>query len=109
MPYSQISVILLAAALLRVVALGQDIRFHPDEAFFATFARQAAVHGDWMLPGPLDKSPLSIYGAALSMHFFAAHTTPDDVIDVSLRAGEVAARLPGVFAGLLLVALVIAW
>ncbi len=109
LPYSQISVILLVAVLLRVVALGQDVRFHPDEAFFATFARQAAVHGDWMLPGPLDKSPLSIYGAALSMHFFAAHTTPDDVIDVSLRAGEMAARLPGVFAGLLLVALVIAW
>ena len=107
--YSQISVILLLAALLRVLALGQEVRFHPDEALYATFARQAAVHGDWMLPGPLDKPPLSIYGAAVAMHFFAAYTTASSVIDVPLRAGEIAARLPNVFAGLLLVALVIAW
>lgn len=106
--YSQFFVTLLLAVLLRIVALGGDVRFHPDEAFFATFARQAAVHGDWLLPGPLDKSPLSIYSAALSLHFFAARTIPSGVIDVPLRAGEFAARLPNVFAGLLLVALVTA-
>lgn len=104
--HALILVILLLAALLRLYALGQEVRFHPDEAFFATFARNAAVHGDWLLPGQLDKTPFSIYAAAVSMHFTAAYVTDQDIIEVGLRAGEFAARLPNVFASILLIPLV---
>ncbi|MDX1991115.1 MAG: glycosyltransferase family 39 protein [bacterium] len=101
---SLITLVLLCAAGLRFRALSLDARFHPDEALFSTFARNAAVHGDWMLHGPLDKSPLSIYAAALSMHFVGAFITEDGVIDVPVRQGEFAARLPNVLAGVLTIA-----
>jgi 4-amino-4-deoxy-L-arabinose transferase-like glycosyltransferase len=97
--------ILLLAAFCRFHTLGQDERLHPDEALYATYARSAAVHGDWTLPGALDKPPLSIYVAALSMHFNAAHITDKNVIDVTVRQGEFAARWPNVLAGIALVAL----
>lgn len=101
-----ILVIVLLAAGLRFHAVTLDARFHPDEALFSTFARTAAVHGDWMFSGPLDKSPLSLYAAALAMHFFAASVTELGVIDVPIRQGEVAARLPAAFAGIIAVALI---
>jgi 4-amino-4-deoxy-L-arabinose transferase-like glycosyltransferase len=97
---------LLLAALFRFHALGGDMRFHPDEALFATFARSAAVHGDWMLPGALDKTPLSMYISALGLHFGAAYMTGSDIIAVDLRPGEFAARLPHTLIGLMLVALI---
>lgn len=97
--------ILLFGAALRLDAATQDLRFHPDEAFYTTFARDAAVFGHWMLNGPVDKPPLSLYANALSQHFFAARVTPENVIDVPTRAGEFAARLPNLAAGLLLIAL----
>ncbi|HLU11718.1 MAG TPA: hypothetical protein VK003_18735, partial [Oceanobacillus sp.] len=59
--------ILLVGVALRIHALGQDRRFHPDEALYSTFARSAALNGDWLLHGSLDKPPLTIYASALSM------------------------------------------
>lgn len=97
--------ILLLAGWLRLDAAARDIRFHPDEALYSTFARNAVTYGDWWLSGPLDKPPLSLYASALTMHFTAATVTAQNVLDVPLQQGEFAARLPGVFAGLILVAL----
>jgi hypothetical protein len=81
--------IILLGTWLRFHALAQDRRFHPDEALFSTFARAAAINGDWMLPGALDKTPLAIYANALSQAF--------------IGDSEFAARLPGVFASILLI------
>ncbi|GAB4519449.1 MAG: hypothetical protein OHK0046_28310 [Anaerolineae bacterium] len=96
--------VLLLAAALRMVGLAQDVRFHPDEAFFSAFARDAVSYGTWMFPGPLDKTPLSLYASALSIHFLVT-STRDNLIYVDVRAGEFAARLPNVFASVVLVAL----
>ena len=100
--------VLLTAAGLRIHALTRDTRFHPDEALFSTFARNAAVQGDWMLSGALDKTPLSIYASALSIHFFAIYTTEQTILDVPIKKGEFAARLPNTFAGILTIALTFA-
>lgn len=86
-PAAAYSLILLGAGL-RFIALFQDIRFHPDEALFSTFARAAALNGDWWLPGALDKPPLVIYLNALAQ--------------VALGPGEWVSRLPGTLAGVLL-------
>ncbi|MBK9124681.1 MAG: glycosyltransferase family 39 protein [Chloroflexi bacterium] len=98
--------ILLLAALTRFAAWSAPVRFHGDEALFATYARNAAVYGDWMLPGPLDKPPLSLYAMALSMQFTGMTTLPDGVLTIDTVAGEFAARLPSVFAGIVTVAAV---
>lgn len=100
--------ILLIAALLRFSGAAWEVRFHPDEAWFATFARTAAVHGAWMLPGALDKTPLTIYAQALSMHLFAVETTPAGILDLDIYRGEWAARLPSALAGMVTVAAIIA-
>lgn len=98
--------ILLLGAALRFHALSQDARFHPDEALFATFARNAAVNGDWLLLGPLDKTPLSIYASAISMMFVGNTVLPDGVLNLEAHRGEFAARLPSTFASIVLAALV---
>jgi 4-amino-4-deoxy-L-arabinose transferase-like glycosyltransferase len=103
--YLPILTILLISAALRIHALGQDVRFHPDEALYTNFARTAVVHGEWWLPGPLDKPPLSIYLSGISIHLFASHTIGYQVVDVDLRAGEFAARLPNIYVSMMLVAL----
>lgn len=100
--------ILLTAALLRFSGAAWDVRFHPDEAWFATFARNAAVHGAWTLPGALDKTPLAIYAQALSMHLFAVESTPAGILDLDIYRGEWAARLPSALAGIVTVAAIIA-
>lgn len=99
---------LLVAAWTRFAAWSEPVRFHGDEALFATYARNAAVYGDWMLSGPLDKPPLSLYAMALSMQFTGVTTLPDGVLTLDARAGELAARLPAVFAGIVTVAAVMA-
>lgn len=86
--------LLFLGAWLRFHALARDMRFHPDEALFTTFARAAAINGNWMLPGALDKPPLAIYANALSMVF--------------VGESEFAARLPGTLASVLLSAVVYA-
>jgi 4-amino-4-deoxy-L-arabinose transferase-like glycosyltransferase len=101
-------IILMTAALLRFGGAAWAARFHPDEAWFATFARNAAVHGAWSLPGALDKTPLAIYAQALAMHFFAVETTPTGILDLGIYRGEWAARLPSALAGVVTAAAVTA-
>ena len=96
--------IVLLAAALRLGALARDARFHPDEALFSTFARSAALNGAWLLPGALDKPPLSIYTGALVMTAFAQPNPTTNLPLLTARAGEVAARLPGALCGIALVA-----
>ena len=86
--------ILLAGCWLRFAALARDLRFHPDEALFSTFARGAALNGDWWLPGPLDKTPLALYVNAIAQIF--------------IGDTEFAARLPGTLASILLLAVIYA-
>ena len=96
--------IILAGAAIQIHALVQDVRFYPDEAFFSTFARNAALNGDWLLHGDLDKTPLSIYASALSMHFVAA-SVQNGVLDFDPRLGEFAARLPSALGSIVLTAI----
>ncbi|MBL8154338.1 MAG: hypothetical protein JNM70_09155 [Anaerolineae bacterium] len=96
--------VLLLGAVLRFHALGQSQRFHPDEALFATFARAAAVQGDWLLLGHLDKPPLTIYANALAMTVFGVTTLPDGVLTLDAHRGEFAVRVLGLFASLLMLA-----
>jgi 4-amino-4-deoxy-L-arabinose transferase-like glycosyltransferase len=96
--------VLLLGAVLRFHALGQSQRFHPDEALFATFACAAAVQGDWLLLGHLDKPPLTIYANALAMTAFGLTTLPDGVLTLDAHRGEFAVRILGVFASLLTLA-----
>lgn len=100
--------ILLLGAGLRFGLLVRDMRFHPDEALFATFARRAAVNGDWQLHGPLDKTPLTIYVNAVSMMLFGVTPLPDGVLTLDVHTGEFAARIPGTFANILFMAVIYA-
>ncbi len=100
--------ILAAATVARLGAWGEDVRFHGDEALFATYGRNAAVYGDWMLSGPLDKPPISLYAMALSMQLAGVTTLPDGVLTLEARRGEQAARLPGTLAGIVTVGLLMA-
>lgn len=86
------ALIVLLGAALRLGALARPVTLHPDEALFSTFARAAAVNGDWLLPGPLDKPPLALYASALAQVF--------------VGEGALAARLPGALAGVALAAAV---
>lgn len=97
--------IVLLAGALQFHQLGRDIRFHPDEAHFMTYARGAAVNGDWLLPGALDKPPLAIYLSAISM--VATGIVADDkgVLHLDPLTGEFAARLPNVLMAISLAAL----
>lgn len=98
--------IVLLAGVLQFHQLGRDIRFHPDEASFMTYARGAAVNGDWLLPGALDKPPLTIYFSAISM--VATGVVADDkgVLHLDPLVGEFAARLPNVMMAILVAGLV---
>jgi 4-amino-4-deoxy-L-arabinose transferase-like glycosyltransferase len=101
-------IILLLGAALRFHALAYDARFHPDEALFATFARKAAVNGDWLLHGPLDKPPLAIFADAVSMMLVGVRSLPNGVLTLDVHAGEFAARVPGTLASILLIAVIYA-
>jgi len=96
--------IILLATLLQTHQLTQDSRFHPDEAYFMTFARNASVNGDWMLAGSLDKPPLSIYTSAVSMIWVGTVTDANGVLHLDPHMGEFVGRLPNVFLAILLVA-----
>lgn len=102
------NILILAAILfigfaLRVGFVSGEYRFHPDEALFSTFARRAALNGDWLLHGDLDKPPLSIYANAISMLLFAAYPR-ETVLDFTPLQGEFAARLPALFNSLIIIA-----
>lgn len=97
--------ILFVATLLRVHALGRDVRFISDEAFYATFARSAVVNGNWALSGELDKPPLSIYMGAVAMRLWAVYFDEQrGVWEVEPLQGEFAVRLANVFISILQVA-----
>ena len=70
-----------------------------------TFARGAAVNGEWLLPGALDKPPLSIYHSALSMVFFGNTADAAGVLQLDIHIGEFAGRLPNALLGIALAAL----
>lgn len=82
------ALVLFLALALRILTLGIDARFHPDEALFAAQARLVSHAGDWLLRSTdLDKPPLTLYATALSFRL--------------LGPTEFAARLPNVlFSGL---------
>lgn len=103
--------IILLAGLLQFHHLTRDLRFLPDEAFFMTFARGAAVKGDWLLPGALDKPPLSLYLSALSMAAIGNTADAAGVLHLDARLGEFTGMLPNVMLALLLTALMmrLAW
>lgn len=88
------TVLLLIGAAARIVPLTAN-RFHPDEALFATLARLVVSGRDPFLSTTtllVDKPPLFYYVLAGS---------------IALAGGsELAARLPGLFAGLIALALV---
>ena len=98
-------VVLLLASLLQFHLLALDGRFLPDEAHFMTFARGAAVQGKWLLPGALDKPPLSIYLSALSMVMVGNTADSAGVLHLDARAGEFAGKLPNALLALLFAAL----
>lgn len=98
--------IVVFGALLRLHALLADARFHPDEAYFTGFARRAAIYGDWMLLGDLDKPPLALYASALALTLFAVTPNADGVLDLKMRQGEIAARFPSTAAGILIIGLI---
>lgn len=103
--------LLLLTSFVQFHQLTRDLRFLPDEAFFMTFARGAAVNGDWLLPGPLDKPPLSIYFGALSMAAVGVSADEDGVLHLDPGLGEFAGRLSNVCLAILLTALLmrLAW
>ncbi|MCY4071234.1 MAG: glycosyltransferase family 39 protein [Chloroflexi bacterium] len=97
--------VVLLAGVLQFHQLGRDIRFHPDEASFMTYARGAAVNGDWLLPGALDKAPLTIYFSSLSMVAIGVVADDKGVLHLDPLVGEFAARLPNVMMAILLAGL----
>lgn len=101
-----IAAILIFGALLRLHALLADARFHPDEAYFAGFARRAAIQGAWLLPGDLDKPPLALYASALALTLFAVRPDANGVLTMDFRPGEIAARFPSAAAGMLIIGLI---
>lgn len=96
--------VLLVAFWLTLYALAAAQRFHPDEAFYMTFARNAAVNGDWWLQGALDKPPLTIYLYAVGLVLFAVDPDANGVLYLDVYKGEFAARITGVLVGVFCVA-----
>ena len=103
--------LLLFTSFTQFHQLARDLRLLPDEAFFMTFARGAAVNGDWLLPGPLDKPPLSIYLSALSMVAVGVTADEGGVLHLDSRLGEFAGKLPNALMSIILTALMmrLAW
>lgn len=90
---SVLLLLLLTWTVLLAAAVLPTRRLHGDEAFFLTFARRAAVGGDWWLTGALDKPPLTLYANALALNFFAVDTLPNGVLTLEAHKGEFAGRL----------------
>src|SRR5438046_637237 len=66
-----VTFVILVGAILRVEMLAQDVRLHPDEALYASFARRISLHGDLLLTdAPLDKPPLALTVMAFSFSIF---------------------------------------
>jgi hypothetical protein len=98
------TLILCLAAWLSIHALAEAGRFHPDEAFYMTIARNATIKGDWwLLSEPVDKPPLTFYGNALSVSLVAADTDSGGVLMLDALKGEFAGRLLSLWSYLLAV------
>lgn len=106
-PLALMAPLLIAVVILSPLLAAEDRRFHPDEAFFMTFAREAAVKGDWWLSGPLDKPPLTIYAHAALLALIGTDTLPDGVLTLNPSQGEFVGRLLAFFSSLAVLALVI--
>jgi 4-amino-4-deoxy-L-arabinose transferase-like glycosyltransferase len=99
--------VLLVALLFSTAALHHAGRLHPDEAFYLTFARNAAVRGDWWLVSePVDKPPLTFYSNALAMVLFAVKLDANGVHQLDPLQGEFAGRMSAFLLSIVLVALV---
>lgn len=72
-----------------------------------TFARDAAVKGDWWLSGPLDKPPLTIYAQAALLALIGTETLPNGVLTLNVHKGEFVGRLLAFFSSLTVIALTI--
>ncbi|MDQ7036480.1 MAG: glycosyltransferase family 39 protein [Anaerolineae bacterium] len=95
--------------IFTTLALHQARRWHPDEAFYMTIARNAAIHGDWMLVSePLDKPPFSYYSNALALVFLGIKSDENGVLFLDVYQGEFAGRIPSLLMSVLLVAVIIA-
>lgn len=100
--------ILILSAFLSFLALDNARRFHPDEVFYMTFSRNAAVNGDWLLISePVDKTPLTFYTNALALLFFAIESDDNGVLQLDALKGEFAGRMPSVLMSVILVAVMI--
>lgn len=103
------TLILLIATFFNDVAFSHAERFHPDEAFYMTIARNAAIYGDWwLISEPLDKPPLTYYANALSLTAFALEPDIAGVLHLDIYRGEFAGRLFSWWSSLLLVAVMMA-
>lgn len=101
------ALIILFSALLSFLALDNARRFHPDEAFYMSIARNAAVNGDWLLISePVDKTPLTFYTNALALVFFAIESDDNGVLQLDALKGEFAGRIPSALMSIMLVAVV---
>ena len=99
--------ILLFSAFLSFFALENAQRLHPDEAFYMTISRHAAINGDWLLLSEsLDKPPFTYYTNALALVFFANETDENAVLQLDPIKGEFAGRMPATLMSILLVAVV---
>lgn len=99
------TLICLVSAFLSFLALDKAQRFHPDEAFYMTFARNASVNGDWLLVSePVDKTPLTFYTNALALILFAIEADENGVLQLDALTGELAGRMPSVLMSVILVA-----
>jgi len=84
--------VLVVAIALTIPTLAQDRRLHPDEAFFLKFSRNAAMNGDWMLTGALDKPPLTMYLNAINLSLFAIYADDNGVNQMGIKQAEFAGR-----------------
>ncbi|MEL6403758.1 MAG: hypothetical protein AAFR81_05295 [Chloroflexota bacterium] len=99
---------ILLAVFFSYLALGNAGRFHPDEAYYMTSARHAAINGDWLfLAEPIDKPPLTYYANALALVLFAIESDADGVLQLNPLKGEFAGRMVSLWASIILVAVLI--
>jgi 4-amino-4-deoxy-L-arabinose transferase-like glycosyltransferase len=95
------TLIILMGALFLIRGMTTSERLHADEAYFLTFARNAAVNGDWHLSGALDKPPLVIYTQALSLTAFAIESDAEGVLQLDVYRGEFAGRMVSFYSAIL--------
>lgn len=110
LPLLTATLCLLCASLLSFAALGHTARLHPDEAFYLTIARHAAVNGDWNFTAEaLDKPPLTYYLNALMLASGAVRPDTNGVLQLDPLTGEFVGRLVSLWSSVLWVAVMMRW